>query len=252
MGLPGWFLTAPWPRYVCDSSLALSFFDSAAAPLLPSPPLPMFAAAPAAAAVRSGRMSQLGGLVWTGAAKSGEVLKSGAVKGGQLAYHGAVKSKQMVQEHPKAALIVGCGVGAVVAAPVALAAAGFGAGGVVGGTAATVVQSTYYGAATSGVFSVLQSVGAVGLGVKGAAAVGAAGAAIGAAIGSVIPERRPLIAAKLESDTKGTSVQAFWTTPMLSAITSAGAAGIGATGTAVAAATGAAAGAGIARLTSKL
>lgn len=48
---------------------------------------------------------------------------------------------------------------AVFGVPTLLTAAGFTAGGVVAGSAAAGVQSAAYGAATGGVFSVLQSIG---------------------------------------------------------------------------------------------
>ncbi|XP_057296489.1 interferon alpha-inducible protein 27-like protein 2B isoform X2 [Hydractinia symbiolongicarpus] len=79
-------------------------------------------------------------------------------------------------------VVVGTGVGvaAVAATPLVLGAVGFTAGGVAAGSIAAAAQSTFYGAATTGVFSVLQSVAAAGLGTVGAAAVGTT-AGVGAA-----------------------------------------------------------------------
>ncbi|PFX11859.1 Tauropine dehydrogenase [Stylophora pistillata] len=74
------------------------------------------------------------------------------------------------------------GVAAVVAAPVVLGAAGFTAGGVAAGSIAAAAQSAIYGGFTGGVFSILQSAGAAGIGLAGNAAIGAAGASIGGAL----------------------------------------------------------------------
>ena len=62
---------------------------------------------------------------------------------------------------------IAVGVGAVVAAPIVLNAAGFTAAGVTAGSAAAGVQSTVYGAAvgTGSVFAGLQSAGAAGIGL---------------------------------------------------------------------------------------
>merc|ERR1711887_336187 len=69
--------------------------------------------------------------------------------------------------------IVGAAVG-VVAAPVALSAAGFTAGGVAAGSLAAGVQSFLYGASTTGAFSAAQSAGVLGVSwtTAGAAATG--------------------------------------------------------------------------------
>ena len=64
------------------------------------------------------------------------------------------------------------GTAAVVGAPLALGAAGFTAGGVAAGSFAASIQSVFYGASTGGVFSVLQSAGAAGIGVAGNTAIG--------------------------------------------------------------------------------
>jgi len=58
---------------------------------------------------------------------------------------------------------------------------GFGSGGVIGGTAAATIQSIFYGAWTTGVFSMCQSAAATG--VIGAAGM-ASGAGVGAAVGA--------------------------------------------------------------------
>ena len=70
----------------------------------------------------------------------------------------------------------------MVAAPVVLGAAGFTAGGVAAGSMAAAAQSAIYGGFTGGVFSVLQSAGAAGIGLAGNAAIGAAGASVGGAL----------------------------------------------------------------------
>ena len=67
----------------------------------------------------------------------------------------------------------------MVAAPVVLSAAGFTAGGVAAGSVAAAAQSAIYGGFTGGVFSVLQSAGAAGIGLAGNAAIGATGATVG-------------------------------------------------------------------------
>ncbi|XP_020915346.1 interferon alpha-inducible protein 27-like protein 2A [Exaiptasia diaphana] len=71
------------------------------------------------------------------------------------------------------ALGIAGGTLAVVAAPVALGAAGFTAGGVAAGSLAAGVQSAVYGGAvaSSSVFAGLQSAGAAGIGVKTTIAV---------------------------------------------------------------------------------
>ena len=81
------------------------------------------------------------------------------------------------------------GVGAVAgvaAAPLVLSAAGFTAGGVAAGSIAAWVQSTVYGGATCGVFSLLQSAGAAGLGLAGNAVAGSVGAAVAAGSAKVV------------------------------------------------------------------
>lgn len=73
------------------------------------------------------------------------------------------------------ALIIG---GAVVALPcLALTIAGFGAAGIVGGSIAAATQSAIGNVAAGSLFATLQSVGATGLLVNGAAAGGVAAAA---------------------------------------------------------------------------
>ncbi|KAJ7384036.1 hypothetical protein OS493_024050 [Desmophyllum pertusum] len=76
--------------------------------------------------------------------------------------------------------IVG-GTAAVVAAPLALAAAGFTTGGVAAGSIAAGIQSSVYGGCVgaSSAFAVLQSAGAAGIGIKTAAGIFTAG--VGAA-----------------------------------------------------------------------
>ncbi len=60
---------------------------------------------------------------------------------------------------------------------------GFGAGGVVAGSVAAAAQSAIYGGATGGVFALLQSAGAAGIGLAGNMGLAAAGAAAGGAAG---------------------------------------------------------------------
>ncbi|KAJ7384094.1 hypothetical protein OS493_024111 [Desmophyllum pertusum] len=76
--------------------------------------------------------------------------------------------------------IVG-GTAAMVAAPLALAAAGFTAGGVAVGSIAAGIQSSVYGGCVgaSSAFAALQSAGAAGIGMKTAAGIFTAG--VGAA-----------------------------------------------------------------------
>ena len=85
----------------------------------------------------------------------------------------------------KALCGIGVGVGGaivgIVAAPLVLSAAGFTAGGVAAGSIAAWAQSVIYGGATTGIFSLLQSAGAAGLGVAGNAVGAAAGAGLGVA-----------------------------------------------------------------------
>merc|ERR1719414_2862340 len=96
------------------------------------------------------------------------------------------KSKEFLSKNK--GKIIGGTIGAsvaVAAAPIALAAAGFGAAGVVGGSFAAGVQSVIYGGFTTGVFSGLQSMGVLGLTAGATAGVGAAGASAGAAAGTM-------------------------------------------------------------------
>ena len=81
---------------------------------------------------------------------------------------------------PYAGVAVITGATAVVAAPAVLSAVGFTAGGVAAGSVAASIQSVFYGASTGGVFSVLQSAGAAGIGAAGNAAIGGIGGGIGA------------------------------------------------------------------------
>lgn len=84
-------------------------------------------------------------------------------------------------------VLIGVAIGApllVIAAPYAIAAAGFGAGGVVGSSAAAAVQSVVYGAWTTGLFSTATSVGAAGLGTAATVGVATAGGATGGYIAS--------------------------------------------------------------------
>ena len=91
--------------------------------------------------------------------------------------------------------VIGAAIGAVVsgavmvvAAPLALAAVGFGTSGVAAGSLAAAIQSNVYGSGTYGVFSVfsvLQSWGAAGIPASTVAAVTGTGAAAGGVAGGV-------------------------------------------------------------------
>ena len=72
------------------------------------------------------------------------------------------------------------------AAPIALTAAGFTASGVAAGSLAAWAQSTFYGGATGGLFSLLQSAGAAGLGAAGYGTAAAVGGATGIGAKKVI------------------------------------------------------------------
>ena len=86
------------------------------------------------------------------------------------------------EAHPKTAAAIGGGILAVVAAPVALAAAGFGSAGVAAGSAAAAWQASIGNVAVGSVFAILQGAGAGGMAATTLAALGAAGAAVGAAL----------------------------------------------------------------------
>ena len=89
---------------------------------------------------------------------------------------------------PVVGAVVGGGVclGLAVASPIILPAVGFGAGGVLAGSAAAAVQSTIGNVAAGSLFATLQSVGAAG-GLSWAATglATAAGVATGAGAGAV-------------------------------------------------------------------
>ena len=81
---------------------------------------------------------------------------------------------------PCGTCLVAGGVGSVALATAALPALGFTASGVALGSVAASIQSAFYGGATTGVFSTLQSAGAAGFGFSGnllAGGIGVAGAA---------------------------------------------------------------------------
>ena len=71
-----------------------------------------------------------------------------------------------------------CGVGAVVAAPVALTAAGFTAAGVAAGSAAAAVQAGIGSVAAGSAFAAAQSAGAAGIGLGGGAGIAATAGAL--------------------------------------------------------------------------
>ena len=88
--------------------------------------------------------------------------------------------------------VIGAAIGAVVsgavmvvAAPLALAAVGFGTSGVAAGSLAAAIQSIVFGPWTYSVFSVLQSWGAAGIPASTVAAVTGTGAAAGGVAGGV-------------------------------------------------------------------
>ncbi|XP_055934749.1 interferon alpha-inducible protein 27, mitochondrial-like [Argiope bruennichi] len=84
---------------------------------------------------------------------------------------GASKSELLLYG-VKTAAVAGA---AVVATPLLVSAAGFGAGGIAAGSAAAAVQSAWFGGTISGItgtaFAALQSIGAAGLGFVGKTAV---------------------------------------------------------------------------------
>lgn len=70
----------------------------------------------------------------------------------------------------------GAGIAAMVSAPLVIAAAGFGSGGIVAGSFAAWFMSTYGGAVSAGsLCALLQSAGAAGLAASTTAGIGAAG-----------------------------------------------------------------------------
>ena len=77
------------------------------------------------------------------------------------------------EAHPRTAAAIGGGILAVVAAPVALAAAGFGSAGVAAGSAAAAWQASIGNVAAGSVFAACQSAGAAGMTASASAGVGA-------------------------------------------------------------------------------
>lgn len=86
----------------------------------------------------------------------------------------------------KAAGFTAVGVSVVALAPVLLSTAGFTGSGVAVGSVAEVVQSVGYGGATTGLFSILQSLGATGWSLSANAVLGGAAAATAAAVVEVV------------------------------------------------------------------
>merc|ERR1719414_2089758 len=118
------------------------------------------------------------------------------------------KSKEFLSKNK--GKIIGGTIGAsvaVAAAPIALAAAGFGAAGVVGGSFAAGVQSVIYGGFTTGVFSGLQSMGVLGLTAGATAGVGAAGASAGAAAGTMFDGKERAHFEKVQLRTTSTNLE---------------------------------------------
>ncbi|KAF9988522.1 hypothetical protein BGZ65_000592 [Modicella reniformis] len=92
-------------------------------------------------------------------------------------------SSSMDARWGKYALGVGAVVGGVIAGPLivtgAVAALGFGAGGILAGTPAAAIMASYGGTVTSGsLWAVLQSIGAAGLGATGTVIAGSVGGAV--------------------------------------------------------------------------
>jgi len=79
-----------------------------------------------------------------------------------------------------AGLVVGGG--AIIAAPIALTAIGFGSAGVVGGSIAAAWQASIGNVAAGSIFAACQSAGAVGISAATSAAIGSAGAAVGSGL----------------------------------------------------------------------
>jgi len=99
----------------------------------------------------------------------------------------AEKMGEKVKEHPKTTAAVVCAVAAPAVTVAAVTAAGFTTAGVAAGSIAATAQSVVYGGATTGVFSVLQSVGATGaLSIAGTAAASTTGAVVGAGVGAAM------------------------------------------------------------------
>ena len=92
-----------------------------------------------------------------------------------------------IGKNKKKAVIVGAGVvtgvGAVVAAPLVLSAAGFTAGGVAAGSMAAAWQASIGNVAAGSIFASLQSAGVLGLAASTKAAVGVAAGGIGSLVG---------------------------------------------------------------------
>lgn len=109
-------------------------------------------------------------------------------------------------------LIVGVGVVMIIAPPRILYALGFTKAGVAAGSIASYVQSVVYGGSTSGLFSLLQSLGAKGVAVK--MALRLAGAT--ATVGTPIAVRISLDSAWLPKPSfiKGTSLQTLLKTAL--------------------------------------
>ena len=119
--------------------------------------------------------SQVGGVAMSGGVAGAGYLASGTASGVNTVYKAA-------EAHPKTAAAIGGGTLAVVAAPVALAAAGFSSAGVAAGSAAAAWQATIGNVAAGSTFAALQGAGAAGMAASTTAAVGAAGAAGGTAL----------------------------------------------------------------------
>ena len=102
-------------------------------------------------------------------------------------------AKENIGKNKKKAVIVGAGVatgvGAVVAAPLVLSAAGFTAGGVAAGSMAAAWQASIGNVAAGSIFASLQSAGVLGLAASTKAAVGVAAGGIGSLVGKAFSSK---------------------------------------------------------------
>ena len=89
------------------------------------------------------------------------------------------KIKEFLETHKCEIKSAAGAAAAVIGAPLVLGAAGFGAGGVAAGSLAAKVQTTLYGAGTTGIFSTLQSAGAAGIGTSANVVIAGVGKYVG-------------------------------------------------------------------------
>jgi len=101
-------------------------------------------------------------------------------------------AKENLGKNKKAVIVgagVATGVGAVVAAPLVLSAAGFTAGGVAAGSMAAAWQASIGNVAAGSIFASLQSAGVLGLAASTKAAVGVAAGGIGSLVGKAFSSK---------------------------------------------------------------